>query len=59
PALNATPDDDDDAMLGRSQAAGLASAQGGEQQDAPSESASGTAEVAFRPSSQDNTRSSF
>ncbi|MDN6296421.1 MAG: hypothetical protein L0J54_00170 [Halomonas sp.] len=59
PALNDTPDDDDDAMLGRSQAAGLASAQGGEQQDAPSESASGTAEVAFRPSSQDNTRSSF
>lgn len=59
PALNDTPDDGDDAMLGRSQAAGLASARGGEQHDAPSASASGTAEVAFGPSSQDNTRSSF
>ncbi|SHL88835.1 type IV pilus assembly protein FimV [Vreelandella subglaciescola] len=42
-------DDSDDAMLGRSQAAGLASSRRDEQR--------GTEEVAFGPSSQDNTRS--
>lgn len=49
PVLNGTPDDADEAMLGRSQAAGLASSRRDEQR--------GTEEVAFGPSSQDNTRS--